>query len=53
MGVSHTPVREAIRQLEAEGFVEIIPNRGAIVTGLTEEDAREIFSIRALLSRRL
>jgi len=49
MGVSHTPVREAIRQLEAEGFVEIIPNRGAIVTGLTEEDAREIFSIRILL----
>jgi len=49
LGVSHTPVREAIRQLEAEGFVEIIPNRGAIVTGLTQEDAREIFSIRILL----
>lgn len=49
LGVSHTPVREAIRQLEAEGFVEIIPNRGAMVTGLTEDDAREIFSIRALL----
>jgi len=49
LGVSHTPVREAIRQLEAEGFVEIIPNRGAIVTGLTQDDAREIFSIRILL----
>ncbi|MFP4482128.1 MAG: GntR family transcriptional regulator [Thermovirgaceae bacterium] len=49
MGVSHTPVREAIRQLEAEGFVAIIPNRGAMVTGLTVDDAREVFSIRKLL----
>lgn len=49
LGVSHTPIREAIRQLEAEGFVEIIPNRGAMVTGLTVEDAREVFAIRKLL----
>ncbi len=49
LGLSHIPVREAMRQLEAEGFVEIIPNRGAVVKGLTSEDAMEIFSIRILL----
>lgn len=48
-GVSHIPIREALRQLEAEGFVQKIPNRGAIVTSLTTEDAFEIFSIRMLL----
>ncbi|MDO9508466.1 MAG: GntR family transcriptional regulator [Thermovirgaceae bacterium] len=49
LGLSHIPVREAMRQLEAEGFVEIIQNRGAVVKGLTSEDAMEIFSIRILI----
>ncbi|MCX7772135.1 MAG: GntR family transcriptional regulator [Clostridia bacterium] len=44
--VSRTPVREAIRQLELEGLVAYIPNKGAIVKGLSIEDVRDIFEIR-------
>ncbi|MGN0334136.1 MAG: GntR family transcriptional regulator [Lachnospiraceae bacterium] len=49
MGVSRTPVREALRQLELEGLVEIIPNKGARVTGITEKDVRDIEQIRYFL----
>lgn len=47
--VSRIPVREALRQLDAEGLIEIVHNRGAIVPALSPEDIEEIFSIRALL----
>lgn len=47
--VSRIPVREALRQLDAEGLIEIVHNRGAIVPALSPEDIGEIFSIRALL----
>ncbi len=49
MGVSRTPVREALRQLELEGLVQIIPNRGAYVTGITQKDVKDIYMIRSLL----
>lgn len=49
LGVSRTPVREAIRQLELEGLVSIIPNKGAIVTGINAKDIRDIYSIRSLI----
>src|SRR6202050_1927606 len=47
--VSRIPVREALRQLDAEGLITIVPNRGAIVPELSPEDVEELFSIRALL----
>ena len=49
MGVSRTPVREALRQLELEGLVRIIPNKGAYVTGITQADVRDIYKIRSML----
>ena len=49
MGVSRTPVREALRQLELEGLVQIIPNKGAYVTGITEKDVKDIYMLRSLL----
>lgn len=46
LGVSRTPIREAIRQLELEGLVQAIPNKGAIVTGLSPKDIDDIYTIR-------
>jgi DNA-binding GntR family transcriptional regulator len=47
--VSRIPVREALRQLDAEGLITIVPNRGAIVPELSPNDIGELFEIRALL----
>lgn len=49
LGVSRTPVREALRQLELEGLVAIVPNKGAYVTAITQKDVRDIYKIRSLL----
>lgn len=49
MGVSRTPVREAIRKLELEGYVVMIPRKGAYVAGLSIKDVNEVFEIRGAL----
>ena len=49
LGVSRTPVREAFRQLELEGLIQIVPNKGAYVTGITIEDVKDIYMIRSKL----
>jgi DNA-binding GntR family transcriptional regulator len=49
LGVSRTPVRQALTMLEAEGLVEIAPNRGATVCSFTFEDVWDIYDLRAVL----
>jgi len=49
LGVSRTVIRETIRFLEAEGLVDIIPNRGPIVTKLDWHQAKQIYDIRRQL----
>lgn len=47
--VSRIPVREALRQLEAEGLIKIVAHRGAVVSSLSADEIEELFAIRALL----
>jgi DNA-binding GntR family transcriptional regulator len=49
MGVSRTPVREAIRKLELEGLAVMVPRKGAYVAGLSMKDIIEVFEIRGAL----
>ena len=49
VGVSRTPVREALRRLHAEGLVRVVPNYGAYVTGWTTADLAQMFDLRVLL----
>lgn len=49
LGVSRTPVREAFRQLELEGLIHVIPNKGAYVNGITAKDIRDIYAVRSML----
>jgi DNA-binding GntR family transcriptional regulator len=49
LGVSRTPVREALRRLAAEGLINFLPNQGAFVSSWSAEDLRKIFELRALL----
>lgn len=49
MGVSRTPVRSALHRLSEEGLIEVVPNRGAVVIGVTEEDLTDAYKIRMRL----
>lgn len=49
LGVSRTPVREAIRKLELEGFLVILPRKGAYVSEISFKDVHEVYEIRAVL----
>lgn len=49
LDVSRTSLREALRQLEAEGLVEQVPHRGAFVASVDADDARQIYDVRGVL----
>ena len=49
LGVSRTPVREALAMLEKDGLVELIPNKGAVVRGISSDDLIDIYNIRKRL----
>lgn len=49
LGISRTPIREALLMLQAEGLVDAIPNRGAMVCVHTPEDLDDLYQLRALL----
>lgn len=49
LGVSRTPVREAIRKLDQEGYIVMMPRRGAYVANMSIRDVNEIFEIRTAL----
>ncbi len=53
LGVSRTPVREALARLEAEGLVEHVPNRGARVASWTMAQLEAVFELRSVLEPRL
>ncbi len=49
LGVSRTPIREALTQLEHEGLVQLVPNKGAVVTGISQKDIQDIYAIRMMI----
>jgi len=48
-GISRTPIREAFRQLESEGYLTVIPRRGAVVREFSQKDVEEFYAIKSIL----
>jgi DNA-binding GntR family transcriptional regulator len=48
-GISRTPIREAFRQLESEGYLTVIPRRGAVVSTFSQKDVEEFYAIKSIL----
>lgn len=48
-GISRTPIREAFRQLETEGYLTVIPRKGAVVTSFSPRDVEEFYAIKSIL----
>ena len=48
-GISRTPIREAFRQLESEGFITVIPRKGAVVASLSAKDVSDFYDLKAVL----
>ncbi|MEW6003636.1 MAG: GntR family transcriptional regulator [Nitrospirota bacterium] len=48
-GVSRTSIRESLRQLEAEGLIKVIPNKGPVVATVTIDEARDLYEVRQVL----
>lgn len=49
LGVSRTPLREALLQLDSEGFVRVVPRHGAVVSPLSRSDAQETYQVKGVL----
>ncbi len=48
-GISRTPIREAFRQLESEGFITVIPRKGAVVASLSAKDISDFYDLKTVL----
>jgi DNA-binding GntR family transcriptional regulator len=51
LGVSRTPIREAIRMLELEGLVAVLPRRGAVVSNITSKELNDVLEVRLFLEK--
>src|SRR4030067_2247660 len=49
LGISRTPIREAFRQLESEGFISVTPRKSAEESPITDKDVNEFYAIKSLL----
>ena len=49
LGISRTPIREAFRQLESEGFLTVMPRKGAVVSSMTKKEVEDFYEIKSLL----
>jgi len=48
-GISRTPVREAFRQLESEGYLTVIPRKGAVIRSFSQKDVEEFYAVKSIL----